>query len=167
MMPPKIQDAFVNATEQESHLMSTSMSVTWEWFDSWGAAIDDYLPRYSAAGTVQGFVAVDVPFMIPVVEFSEGEFFKVLGKEQNVVLFRPREWRGSGPTKIPFAQPNYLTPKAMAKELSGYPRGTVSAIYLTSDGGANLNSFYELVGELGEHVEVGFGNVPLLTLCGD
>ena len=43
----------------------------------------------------------------------------------------------------------------MAQELGAYPRGTVTGIYMTSDGGLNLqNSVMELVTILPEHVRL-------------
>ena len=43
----------------------------------------------------------------------------------------------------------------MAEELSNYPPGTVTWVYMTSDGGLSLeNSFMELVGLLPEHVQL-------------
>ena len=38
----------------------------------------------------------------------------------------------------------YVRPQ-LAAEINGYPPGTVAAIYLTSDGGGSLDSFYALV----------------------
>ena len=42
----------------------------------------------------------------------------------------------------------------MAKEINAYPKGTVTAIYLTSDGGGNLQDIDALVQILEEHVQV-------------
>jgi hypothetical protein len=43
----------------------------------------------------------------------------------------------------------------MAEELGGYPPGTVTGVYMTSDGGLSLeNSFMELVRLLPPHVEL-------------
>ena len=43
----------------------------------------------------------------------------------------------------------------MAEELGGYPRGTVTWVYMTSDGGLNLeNSFMALVRLLPDHVRL-------------
>lgn len=47
-----------------------------------------------------------------------------------------------------------LTVKNMAAEVNGFPKGTVSHIYLTQDGGANLGTLYDLVPLLDEHVEI-------------
>ena len=93
---------------------------------------------------------VDVPFDLPVFAFGKDEFYKVL--KNRTVVFRPREWRGSGSSNLPFSGKEYLNATAMAAELNGYPPGTVAYIYLTSDGGASLSEFYDLVPKLGEHV---------------
>ena len=43
----------------------------------------------------------------------------------------------------------------MSKRLAGFPKGTVSAVYMTSDGGLTLkNSFLELLKILPEHVRL-------------
>ena len=57
-----------------------------------------------------------------------------------MVAFKPREWRGS---KGGSAQEDSAA--ALAKELTGHPAGTVSAIYVTSDGGAQMQDLYDLV----------------------
>lgn len=43
---------------------------------TWGAAFKHYFPRYSARGVMQAFFALNVPFMLPVLEFADDEFFK-------------------------------------------------------------------------------------------
>jgi hypothetical protein len=72
----------------------------------------------------------------------------------DVVLFRPREWRGTTPSNIPFSHREYLSVKDMAAELNHLPLGTVTWIYLTSDGGGNIDNIYGLVENLEEHVLV-------------
>jgi len=42
----------------------------------------------------------------------------------------------------------------MAAEINAYPPGTATQIYVTSDGGANLDTIYSLVPLLAEHVRV-------------
>jgi len=154
-MPPAVQDSFVALTEDDARLMSTSASVAWEVTTSWENAIENYFPRYSKGNVVRGFFAVNVPFMLPVLPFLDGEFFKVLGNESNVVLFRPREWRGTDKSGAPpFSDREYLTAAQMAEEINGYPRGTATQIYVTSDGGANLDTIYSLIPLLEEHVQV-------------
>ena len=73
-----------------------------------------------------------------------------------MVLFAPREWRGNGTTPYPFGigVKNQLSPQAMAAELNGYAKGTVSHIYTTSDGGFNLNQLSEMIEHLDEHVKL-------------
>jgi hypothetical protein len=48
-----------------------------------------------------------------------------------------------------------LGPQAMANEIGGYPKGTVTWVYMTSDGGLTLeNSFLALAPLLPLHVEL-------------
>ena len=42
----------------------------------------------------------------------------------------------------------------MAAEITNYPRGTVTHLYLTSDGGLNLDMLYRMIEMLGDHVKV-------------
>lgn len=154
-MPDGAQEQFVLRTQEDARLLSTSATVAWEVAGSWEQAIDGYFPRYSQDGVVQGFFAVNVPFMLPVLPFLDGEFFKILGNSSNVVLFRPREWRGTNATQAPPLSNNeYLTAAEMAKEVNEYPRGTATQIYVTSDGGANLDTIYSLIPLLEEHVQL-------------
>jgi hypothetical protein len=150
MMPAEMQASFVANTERDAILMDSSSSVSWEFVGYWESAIANYFPRYGARAVVNGFFAVNVPYMLPTLPFAlSSERYKLLGEAKNVVLFRPREWRGgsgSGSFELTAAQ--------MAAELSGYKRGSVAHLYVTSDGGANLDLVYDMVGQLPEHVEV-------------
>ena len=111
-----------------------------------------YLPQYSDRGIVRSFYPVNVPFFMPTGVFEAGQHFRVLGDHHKIVLFRPMEWRGCIDSSIPTEFWN--TPLQMASEISGFERGSVAAIYLTSDGGADLNDVYDMVALLDPHVEV-------------
>lgn len=161
-MPDDTQQAFVANTEHDGYLLNTSGTVHWEWFLTWDQAFSTVFPRYANRSTVRGFFAVNVPFDMPVLGggfFGSDATYKIVkaadpGSSGAVVVFRPREWRGTQNTTIPFASKEYLTPQKMAAELNGLPRGTVTHIYLTSDGGANISDFDVLVGSLASHVAV-------------
>ena len=156
------QAAFVAATEADAHIFNTSGSVEWEFAGTWSAAIDAYLPRYAARRVVSYFVAVNVPYMLPIAEFAAGEFFKVL--DGAVVLFRPNEWRGTNGGSSAL-QPFLPDAPTMAARVNAYPRGTVTAIYLTSDGGGKMEDFFDLAALLGEHVEIVGDEVGALALA--
>lgn len=147
------QAAFVTATETDCKLLNTSGTVTWEWFYSWDKAVVDFFPQYAKNGVVRSLFAVNVPFNLPTGVFLPGEHFKVFGGK--TVLFAPREWRGtSGKGDVPLGKHNDLTAADMAKEINGYKKGSVTNIYMTSDGGAKMQDFYDLVALLDSHVEV-------------
>ena len=75
--------------------------------------------------------------------------------EGKVVVFKPREWRGtSSDGAEPFSHLNYLTEQEMANEINGYSPGTVSHLYLTSDGGMNLPTLYKMIDLLDSHVKI-------------
>ncbi len=154
-MPDGPQAAFVSRTEDDARMLSTSATVAWEFALTWQEGIDRYFPRYSEAGVVSAFFAVNVPFMLPILPFLDGKFFKVLGNRSNVVLFRPREWRGTDPSKAPpLSGREYLTAAQMADEVNAYPPGTATQIYVTSDGGASFDTIASLVPLLEEHVQL-------------
>ena len=51
--------------------------------------------------------------------------------------------------------PFYLSPQKMADELGGYPKGTVTWVYMTSDGGLSLdNAFFPLTRLLPANVQL-------------
>ena len=63
--------------------------------------------------------------------------------EITLFLFIIREWRGVDPSNAPpFSGQNYLTEEEMAGEISEYPPGSVTHLYLTSDGGLNLGHVF-------------------------
>ena len=49
---------------------------------------------------------------------------------------------------------NYFSEEDMAAEITNYPPGTVTHLYLTSDGGLNLPMLYRMIEMLGDHVKV-------------
>jgi hypothetical protein len=147
LMPAADQARFVAATEKDAVLMDTSATVSWEPATAWGKAIRDFYPRYAAANVVQGLFAVNVPYMVPIPAFGLAEHYKVL--DGKTVLFRPKEWRGG---RGGDAQDKNATD--MAAEINGYAKGSVGHLYITSDGGANLELIYDMVGLLDEHVEI-------------
>ena len=155
-MPEADQNEFVKMTEEDCVVYNTSVSVSWEFFGTWKHALDTYYPKYNERNIVRGFVPVNVPYMFPIVELLETKYsnFEILGDD--VVMFKPNEWRGSrgGNPKIPFDHDRDLPAKDMADKINKYKPGTVEAIYITSDGGANLDLVYNMTGYLEEHVEI-------------
>lgn len=149
------QGRFVAATEQDARILGVNSTVHWDWADTWAEAEDRFLPRYARAdGVIRGVYPVNVPYMLPAFPWwPEDRFFRVLEGADGgrVVVFRPREWRGIHDDADPF----FFSPQKMAEELAAYPRGTVTGIYMTSDGGLTLrNSFMELVRILPSHVRL-------------
>ncbi len=158
-MGEEMQDRFAAATEQDARLLGTRSTVHWEWWDTWQRAETEFLPKYAREGGVIGGVfPVNVPYMIPTFTWGDpDQFFKVLvGRDGGeTVLFRPREWRGIDDSGDILTRKFYLSPENMARELGDYPRGTVSYVYMTSDGGLNLeNSFMAMVKKLPAHVRL-------------
>jgi hypothetical protein len=121
---------------------------------TWHDAEEHFLPKYVKGGAIRGVFPVNVPFAFPTFEWwPEEQFFEVLSDEGGgaVAVFRPREWRGVTDD----GTPTLLGPKAMADELGAYPRGTVTWVYMTSDGGLTLeNSFLALTKLLPAHVKL-------------
>ncbi|MDA8639338.1 hypothetical protein N9L31_00045 [bacterium] len=148
-MQPAQQAEFVANTERDCVLMNTSASVSWEFFSWWTKALSEYFPRYTKNGVVRSFIAVNVPYMLPVEAFGL-DFYKVMSGPTPTVVFRPREWRGARAT----GGLNELSVSQLAKEINGYDRGTVAAIYTTSDGGFTIQNLVDLVAALQDHVEI-------------
>ena len=158
-MTEEVQDEFVAATEADARILDTNSTIDWEWLSTWQRAESEFLPKYAReGGAIGGVFPVNVPYMFPTFTgWKPNQFFKVLpgrdGKE--VVLFRPREWRGIDDSGSGLTKKFFLSPENMAEELGNYPRGTVSYVYMTSDGGLNLeNSFMAMVKILPEHVRL-------------
>jgi len=155
----EMQEAFVAATERDARILGTHSAVHWEWWSTWQSAETDFMPKYAKEdGAIQGLFPVNVPYMFPTFTWWDPDrFFKVIVGDDGgeVVLFRPREWRGIDDSGSGITEPFYLSPENMADELSNYPPGTVAYVYMTSDGGLNLeNSFMALVQLLPAHVRL-------------
>lgn len=160
LMTDDDQAAFVKLTENDAQLYNTSGSVEWEFLGTWLHAFQKYLPRYSGRNIVRGLFAVNVPYMLPVAEFGIHEQFKVVGDKQNVVVFRPNEWRGQQDcskqniVSAAICRQNFKNATEMSSHINSFVAGTVSAFYTTSDGGMNMQLIYDTVKLLGEHVEI-------------
>ena len=157
-MGGEVQDRFVAATERDAHLLGTNSTVHWDWWSTWQQAETEFLPKYAGGGVIGGVLPVNVPYMFPTFTgWKINQFFKVLpGRDGGeVVLFRPREWRGINESGSELLKKFVLSPESMAGELGDYPRGTVAAVYMTSDGGLNLeNAFMPMVKMLPAHVRL-------------
>lgn len=145
------QATFVAQTEADALLYNTSGTVAWEFTGSWPHAISSYFPRYAAKGRVRGLFPVNVPFMLPVLAFRSNEDYKLMGDggKGPPVLFKPREWRGAGG-----GDKQNLNATQLAREINSQPRGTVTSLYVTSDGGANLELIYSMVEKLDAHIDL-------------
>jgi hypothetical protein len=149
------QDRFVQATEEDACILGVTGTVHWDWAGTWAEAEEKFLPKYArAGGAVRGIFPVNVPYLLPTFPWWPAEqFFEVLTGADGgkLALFRPRTWRGVDDNN--FA--HRLSPQRMADELGGYPRGTVTWVYMTSDGGLTLeNSFLALSKLLPPHVKL-------------
>jgi hypothetical protein len=60
-MSPRAQAAFIAATEHDAHIMNSSSTCEWEFFNTWAAALDVYLPKYSDNGIIRAAFATNVP----------------------------------------------------------------------------------------------------------
>ncbi len=149
------QDKFVTATQDDARILGVTGTVHWDWTDSWHDAEDKFLPKYATAdGAIRGIFPVNVPYMFPAFDWwPTDRFFEVLtGKDGGkVAVFKPREWRGVNNDADPF----FLSPQKMADEITAFPKGTVSWVYMTSDGGLSLdNSFLAMAKLLPAHVQL-------------
>jgi hypothetical protein len=143
------QNRFVSATEADARILGIHTTVDWEWFTSWRRTVTKFYPKYAKNNVIRGIIAVNVPYLVEAFpSWPEDQFYDII--DERVALFRPREWRG-----VDDSDDFHLSPANMADELANYPRGTVTAIYMTSDGGLSLENSYEaLVSLLAPHVEL-------------
>lgn len=153
------QDRFVSATEEDARILGVAGTVHWDWFDTWESAEADFLPRYARVdGVIRGVFPINVPYMLDIFTWwPDDQFSDVLVGDDGgeAVVFRPRQWRGVDDSGDDITAPFFLSPPNMAEELGSYPPGTVTWVYMTSDGGLNLeNSFMELVRLLPAHVQL-------------
>jgi hypothetical protein len=71
------------------------------------------------------------------------------------VLFKPlADWQHSGEDYSGHDKKDNLTPAQMADKISKLKPGTVTYVYMTHDGGNTVETLYETVGNLTEHVKV-------------
>jgi hypothetical protein len=152
-MPQDVLTNYIRNTEQDSFLLNTSSTTEWEWFGHWKQAENYYFPQYEANQVVKGIYCVNVPFNLPIpTVFEPGKSHKLI--TPHVVAFKPREWRGTVFPGTPFSRHNFLTPEEQAKVLNSLPKGSLTWIYVTSDGGANLQMLYDMIPLLDDHVQV-------------
>ena len=154
-LAPDEQARFAAMTEHDASLLGITGTVHWEWFTDWDDAEEVFLPRYAnAAGPIRGVFPVSVPYKAAAFpQWPKSQFYSIFTGPDGgrVVVFRSREWRGINDDKDEF----YLSPQKMADELAGYPKGTVSWVYMTSDGGLTLdNSFVAMSKLLPAHVQL-------------
>jgi len=147
---------FVRLTEEDAKIQGTSSSVVWEWMGTWGNAVKNYFPRYSKNNILKAGYAVNVPFMAGTLVDWKYNTFTILGADNGsgFVLFRPSEWRGTSGSRIPGEKDTLMSVADKAKQINSYKKGSVTHIYLTSDGGANLQTLYDLVAKFDEHIEI-------------
>jgi hypothetical protein len=152
-MPQNVLSRFISNTEKDCTLLNTSSTTEWEWFGHWKKAEEYYFPQYERKGIVKGLFTVNVPYNLPIpLVFDPFESYRVI--TPHVIAYRPREWRGTVFPGVPFSRHNYLTPQQQATLINNLPKGSVTWIYVTSDGGANLDMLYDMVPLLDEHVHI-------------
>ena len=149
------QDRFVAATNVDACVLGITGTVHWDWLGTWHDAEEHFLPKYASAdGSIRGVFPVNVPYSFPTFTWwPEDQFFEVVAGADGskLALFRPREWRGVDND----SDPRFLSPQKMADEIGGYPKGTVTWVYMTSDGGLTLeNSFTAVAKLLPPHVKL-------------
>jgi hypothetical protein len=154
-LAPDAQDRFVAATETDACILGITGTVHWDWAGTWHDAEDTFLPKYArAGGPIRGVFPVNVPYLFPTFTWWPADrFYEVLNGPGGgqVALFRPREWRGVNND----SDVHLLSPARMAAEITAYPPGTITWVYMTSDGGLTLdNSFLALASMLPPNVEL-------------
>jgi len=153
MMDDSMQASFMSSTQKDCELLLARGSVHWEWFYGWSQTFETYFPKYNIPDScTTSFFATNVPFNFPT-DVLWDDSYKTI--DNNVFVFKPREWRGNSyGGSPPFAGNNYLSEEEMAAEINNYAPGTVSHLYLTSDGGLKLDMVYRMLDMLDDHVKI-------------
>ena len=153
MMDNHTQNSFMEDTNRDCEILSATGSVHWEWFYTWQKTFDTYFPKYVDTNScITSFFATDVPYNFPT-NVVWDDHYQALGGQ--VFVFKPREWRGTNKEgNPPFSDQNFLTEEEMAAEINGYKPGSVSHLYLTSDGGMNLPTLYTMTDLLEDRVRI-------------
>lgn len=139
---------YIETMEVDWEIMGSTTSVHWEWFYSWLHTVDRYFSRFGGKGP-RGFFLTTVPYLFPMpIFFGRDEDFKVVGPEDNVVLFKSNEWKGVT------GKSHEATAREMAAKLNKREKGGLTHLYMTSDGNNALDSFYLLAEQLDEHVMI-------------
>jgi hypothetical protein len=96
---------------------------------------------------------MNVPYLLEAFPtWPDEKEYEVLSGEDGgrVVLFRAHSWRG-----VNDSDDFHPTPQRMADRLAALPAGTVTWVYMTSDGGLSLeNSYGALTALLPKHVQL-------------
>jgi hypothetical protein len=147
MMDDENREKYVKVMEEDFRMFGCKTTVHWEWFYGWKKSLSNYFPLFnSIEGTgARGFFLTNVPYFIPMPFIFGREEYKIIG--DNVVLFKPREWRG-----IDGSSHQSMSVENMAKNINSLEKGTITHVYLTSDGDNSIDSFYNLAALLDEHV---------------
>ena len=113
--------------------------------------MSSYFPRYGSGDKTEprGFFLTNVPFPIPMPIVFGRKDYLIVGENENVVVFKPNEWRGVNGK-------DHQSPSVeeMAKRINSAEKGTLTPIYFTTDGGAEIDVLYQLAEQLEEHVQV-------------
>ena len=140
-MPPEQQEQFVANTESVAELLGTRSVVHWEWFTNWRGALSGFLPRYAhEGGRIQGVFPVNVPYLVDMFAAwpPEQQYERITGSDGSaVVIFCSRSWRG-----VDDRDSFHPTAQAMSERLAALPPGSVTWVYMTSDGGLTLENSY-------------------------
>ena len=134
-------------SQEDFELMGSRATIHWEWFYSWISSVDKYFSRFGSKGPV-GFFLTTVPYMFPMPLFFQSEDYKIVGEQNNVVLFKSNEWRGTGGGR------SCDSVADMADKVNKLAGGSILHIYGTSDGGFNVDDFQKLAELLDERVHI-------------
>ncbi len=141
------QSDFAARTEEVGALLNARGVVHWEWVDGWENAVGEFLPRYAhSEGQIQGIFPINVPYLIEAFpDWPVSKQYEVIRGADGgqVVLFRSRSWRG-----VDGRDSFHPTPETMAERLGGFAPGTVTWMYMTSDGGLTLENSYAALTEI-------------------
>jgi hypothetical protein len=148
-MSDEAQAEFVRLSEGDAELMNTTGIVGWEVATTWLDAFKQYFPQYTANNIVNTIFALNVPYLVPIITAAFSDTYQVVNN--NLVVFAPQSWRGTDERQD---KPYFYSVARKAQEINSFPKGSISYLYLTSDGGFQISDVFALVGQLEDHVVV-------------
>ena len=94
----EMQTKFMEESNKDCEILSARGTVHWEWFYNWATTLDTYFPKFVGQNScLNSFFLTNVPYnFLP--PFPD----PYIALNNEIFVFKPREWRGKLSTLIDF-----------------------------------------------------------------